>query len=411
MAERQLTVGCHHMHVMAALGQTARDFQRVNAAAQCARHRNAGSKIQDTHRCLQPLIPLKIHRDRQRPRRCSLHNLVRAIDLRIFHAYQQRCISSAQKAAGRRQPCHSKPGGDQRVNAGIGIRIFDHEDNQFHIRPFACCHILLPRLYEEAALPSIVFLLLGNLACVMIVISGSPLMLERGFAMPAPVIPQRFPDRRAAGRALALALSQYADRPRLQVLALPRGGVPVAYEVAQALHAPLDVLLVRKLGAPGQPELAMGAIAEQGARVLNHDIIADLGIPAYVIEEITALEQAEIARRARAYRGQRPPPELHDKTVIIVDDGLATGATMHAAVNCVRLQQPRWITVAVPVASTESVRHLRTVADDVVAVLAVEPFYALSYWYDDFRQTSDDEVRRLLQASLPASAVPHEEGA
>ncbi len=245
----------------------------------------------------------------------------------------------------------------------------------------------------------------------MIVISGSPLMLERGFAMPAPVIPHRFPDRRAAGRALAWALSHYADRTRLQVLALPRGGVPVAYEVAQALAAPLDVLLVRKLGVPGQPELAMGAIAEQGARVLNHDIIADLAIPSYVIEEITAQEQLEIERRARAYRGQRPPPELHDKTVIIVDDGLATGATMHAAVNCVRLQQPRWITVAVPVASTESVRHLRTVADDVVAVLAVEPFYALSYWYDDFRQTSDDEVRQLLQASLPASAVPHEEGA
>ncbi|MCS6888306.1 MAG: phosphoribosyltransferase [Chloroflexus sp.] len=229
--------------------------------------------------------------------------------------------------------------------------------------------------------------------------------------MPAPVIPHRFPDRRAAGRALAWALSHYADRPNLQVLALPRGGVPVAYEVAQALAAPLDVLLVRKLGVPGQVELAMGAIAEQGARVLNDDIIAELGIPSRVIDEITELEQAEIARRARAYRGQRPPPELRDKTVIIVDDGLATGATMHAAVNCVRLQQPRWITVAVPVASVEGARHLRRVADDVVAVLTVQPFYALSYWYDDFRQTSDDEVRRLLQAALPASAVPSEEGA
>lgn len=229
--------------------------------------------------------------------------------------------------------------------------------------------------------------------------------------MPAPAIPHRFPDRRAAGRALAWALSHYADRPKLQVLALPRGGVPVAYEVAQALAAPLDVLLVRKLGVPGQVELAMGAIAEQGARVLNDDIIAELGIPSRVIDEITELEQAEIARRARAYRDQRPPPELRDKTVIIVDDGLATGATMHAAVNCVRLQQPRWIAVAVPVASVEGARHLRRVADDVVAVLTVQPFYALSYWYDDFHQTSDDEVRRLLQAALPASAVPNEEGA
>ncbi|WP_322489478.1 phosphoribosyltransferase [Chloroflexus sp.] len=223
--------------------------------------------------------------------------------------------------------------------------------------------------------------------------------------MPAPVIPHRFPDRRVAGRALAWALSHYADRPRLQVLALPRGGVPVAYEVAQALHAPLDVLLVRKLGVPGQPELAMGAIAEQGARVLNHDIIAELNIPPHVIEEVTVLEQTEIERRTRAYRGLNPPPELHDKTVILIDDGLATGATMHAAVKCVRLQNLRWIAVAVPVASKAAVQMLRSVADDVIAVMVIEPFYALSYWYEDFSQTSDDEVRRLLQASrLPSTA-------
>ncbi|GIV87836.1 MAG: phosphoribosyltransferase [Chloroflexus sp.] len=229
--------------------------------------------------------------------------------------------------------------------------------------------------------------------------------------MPAPVVSQRFFDRRAAGRALAWALSHYAGRPHLQVLALPRGGVPVAYEVAQALSAPLDVLLVRKLGVPGQVELAMGAIAEQGARVLNHDIIAELNIPPHVIEEVTVLEQAEIERRTRAYRGSNPPPELHDKTVILIDDGLATGATMHAAVTCVRLQHPRWIAVAVPVASKAAVRMLRSVADDVIAVMVVEPFYALSYWYEDFSQTSDDEVRRLLQASRSLSTTSSPEHA
>ncbi|MGB9739439.1 MAG: phosphoribosyl transferase [Chloroflexus aggregans] len=229
--------------------------------------------------------------------------------------------------------------------------------------------------------------------------------------MPAPVVSQRFFDRRAAGRALAWALSHYAGRPHLQVLALPRGGVPVAYEVAQALSAPLDVLLVRKLGVPGQVELAMGAIAEQGARVLNHDIIAELNIPPHVVEEVTVLEQAEIERRTRAYRGSNPPPELQDKTVILIDDGLATGATMHAAVKCVRLQHPRWITVAVPVASKAAVRMLRAVADDVIAVMVVEPFYALSYWYEDFSQTSDDEVRRLLQASRSLSTTSSPEHA
>lgn len=227
--------------------------------------------------------------------------------------------------------------------------------------------------------------------------------------MPVPASFHRFTDRRAAGRALAWRMSHYAERPVLQVLALPRGGVPVAYEVARALSAPLDVLLVRKLGVPGQVELAMGAIAEGGVRVLNHEIIAELRIPAYVIEDVAALEQVEIERRARSYRGQRPPPELRDKTVIIVDDGLATGATMHAAVDCVRLQHPRWIAVAVPVASKESVQILRSVADDVVAVLVVEPFYALSYWYNDFRQTSDDEVRQLLQAAQADRAVTNHE--
>lgn len=227
--------------------------------------------------------------------------------------------------------------------------------------------------------------------------------------MPVPASFHRFTDRRAAGRALAWSMSHYAERPALQVLALPRGGVPVAYEVARALLAPLDVLLVRKLGVPGQVELAMGAIAEGGVRVLNHEIIAELRIPAYVIEDVAALEQVEIERRARSYRGQRPPPKLRDKTVIIVDDGLATGATMHAAVDFVRLQHPRWVAVAVPVASKESVQILRSVADDVVAVLVVEPFYALSYWYNDFRQTSDDEVRHLLQAAQSDRAVTNHE--
>jgi putative phosphoribosyl transferase len=205
-----------------------------------------------------------------------------------------------------------------------------------------------------------------------------------------------FHDRRDAGRHLARALAPYAGRGDLLVLALPRGGVPVGYEVARALHAPLDVYLVRKLGVPGRPELAMGAIATGGVRVLNEDVIEALGISADVIDAVAADEEREIARRARLYRGDRPPPAVRGKKVIVVDDGLATGATMRAAVAALRAQEPREIVVAVPTASRETCAELRREADMVVCLMTPAPFYAVGAWYADFSPTEDDEVRDLL---------------
>ncbi|MEN9934025.1 MAG: hypothetical protein RLZZ387_604 [Chloroflexota bacterium] len=210
---------------------------------------------------------------------------------------------------------------------------------------------------------------------------------------------QRFDDRAAAGRALAHALRRYAGRAHLLVLALPRGGVPVAFEVARRLGAPLDVLLVRKLGVPGHEELAMGAIAEGGLRVLNADVVDALDIPPAMIEAITSVERAELDRRARAYRGSRTLVEPRDRTVILVDDGLVTGATMQAAIAAVRAQHPHRLIVAVPLASPESVAALRPLVDELVCLLTPEPFYALSLWYADFCQTSDEEVRALLRTA------------
>jgi len=210
------------------------------------------------------------------------------------------------------------------------------------------------------------------------------------------MMPERFRNRSEAGRQLAEKLTAYANRPDVLVLALPRGGVPVAYEVARRLGAPLDVFLVRKLGVPGYEELAMGAVATGGVRVLNDQIVNGLGIPSYVIDAVAAQEQQELERRERLYRGGRPPPDVSGGTVILVDDGLATGATMRAAIMALRQLQPARIVVATPTASPETCEELRSEVDEVVCAITPEPFLAVGHWYEDFSQTTDDEVRDLL---------------
>ena len=207
---------------------------------------------------------------------------------------------------------------------------------------------------------------------------------------------------------LAQKLAKYANRPDVIVLALPRGGVPVAYEVARALNAPLDVFLVRKLGIPGYEELAMGAIASGGVRVLNDQLVRALAIPDYVIEAVAQWEGKELARRERAYRGDRSPPDVRGRTVILVDDGLATGATMLAAVRALRQQQPGRIVVAVPTASPETCELLKGEADEVICAITPEPFRAVGFWYENFAQTTDDEVRDLLARSTASRDAEHE---
>jgi putative phosphoribosyl transferase len=214
---------------------------------------------------------------------------------------------------------------------------------------------------------------------------------------------RRFRDRTEAGRLLAEQLTAYANRPDVLVLALPRGGVPVAYEVARALGAPLDVFVVRKLGVPGYEELAMGAVATGGVRVLNDQIVAGLRIPDHVIEAVAASEQQELARRERLYRGDRPPPDVGHRTVILVDDGLATGATMQAAIKALRALQPARIVVAVPTGSPETCEQLKAQADDVICAITPEPFHAVGLWYEDFTQTTDEEVRDLLARAAQGS--------
>jgi predicted phosphoribosyltransferase len=205
-----------------------------------------------------------------------------------------------------------------------------------------------------------------------------------------------FRDRREAGRQLAEKLTAYANRPDVLVLALPRGGVPVAYGVARTLGAPLDVFVVRKLGVPGYEELEMGAVATGGVRVLNDQLVERLGIPAPLIDAVAARESQELARRECLYRGGRPPPDVGGRTVILVDDGLATGATMHAAIEALRQQNPARIVVAVPVASSDTCEEMKKKADDVVCAMTPEPFHAVGRWYKDFSQTTDEEVRELL---------------
>jgi putative phosphoribosyl transferase len=207
----------------------------------------------------------------------------------------------------------------------------------------------------------------------------------------------QFHDRTEAGRLLAQQLAAYANLQDVLVLALPRGGVPVAFEVANALHAPLDVIVVRKLGVPGQEELAMGAIATGSVRILNPDVVQFLDIPDEVINTIAAREQQELDRRERLYRGDRPAYDVHGRTVILVDDGIATGATMHAAVAALKQRQPARVIIAVPTAAPLTCAEFESEVDELVCVIRPEPFIAVGYWYRQFSQTPDEEVRSLLE--------------
>ena len=214
----------------------------------------------------------------------------------------------------------------------------------------------------------------------------------------------RFRNRRDAGRRLATELVTYANRPDVIVLALPRGGVPVGYEVATALGAPLDVFVVRKLGLPWHEEIAMGAIASGGVRVLDKELLRIARVSEADLRRVIAREAKELARRERQYRGDRPFPDLRDKTVILVDDGLATGSTMRAAVEALRQEGPARIVVAVPVSSPETCDAFRDVADEIICAETPEPFRAVGAWYDDFSQTKDEEVHELLER---ARSVTH----
>lgn len=206
-----------------------------------------------------------------------------------------------------------------------------------------------------------------------------------------------FTDRADAGRRLSAHLDHYRDRDDVLVLGLPRGGVPVAYEVARTLQASLDVFVVRKLGAPGREELAMGAIASGGARVLNRRVVEAYSVSDEDVERVADREVIELARREQAYRGQRPPPAIEGRTVILVDDGLATGATMRAAVAALREHGAEWVVAAVPVSSPQSCAEFEDRVDEMVCAHTPEPFFAVGMWYDDFAATTDDEVRRLLK--------------
>jgi len=218
---------------------------------------------------------------------------------------------------------------------------------------------------------------------------------------------QAFVDRRDAGRVLASRLTKYASRDDVVVLALPRGGVPVAYEVASALGAPMDVFLVRKLGTPGHRELAMGAIASGGVRVINDDVVQWYGISASAIDRIAREEQGELERREREYRDDRPAPDLTNKIVIVIDDGLATGSTMRAAAQAVRARHPGRVVIAVPVGAAQTCAELAAVADEVICVRMPEPFSAVGQWYLNFEQTDDAEVRQLLQKSSATPQAHH----
>ncbi|GAB4249874.1 MAG: phosphoribosyltransferase [Thermoleophilia bacterium] len=210
---------------------------------------------------------------------------------------------------------------------------------------------------------------------------------------------RQFADRAQAGRELAERLQQFADRQDVLVLALPRGGVPVAYEVARSLHVPLDVFIVRKLGVPGHEELAMGAVASGGTRVLNQEVLSYVRVPREEIELATRRELEEVERREKLYRGDRPPPKIEGRTVILVDDGLATGSTMRAAVHALRGLGPQAVVVAVPTAAPQTCAEVGREVDEVICVMTPEPFYAVGAWYQDFAQTSDEEVRRMLRSA------------
>lgn len=216
----------------------------------------------------------------------------------------------------------------------------------------------------------------------------------------------RFRDRREAGRLLAAELARFADRPDVLVLGLPRGGVIVAAEVARGLRVPLDVWVVRKLALPENPELAIGAIARHGVRVQNDEAIRELGIGDDVIESVAASESVELERRERLYRGSRPFPDFAGKTAILVDDGLATGSTMRAAVLSLRALAPSRVVAAVPVGAAATCAELAGIADEVACLRTPDPFRAVGIWYEDFAQTTDEEVRDLLDPGLSSSAAP-----
>ena len=213
-----------------------------------------------------------------------------------------------------------------------------------------------------------------------------------------------FRNRTEAGQVLARCLQQYKNQPDVLILGLPRGGVPVAYEVARELNAPLDVFIVRKLGVPGHEELGMGAIATGGVRTLHEGIIREIGISPQTIEAVSAREQAELERRERLYRGDRPAPTIKGRTVVIVDDGLATGSTMKAAIQAVRQQDPRQVIVAVPTAPSETCEQLKESADHVVCALTPEPFFSVGGSYADFTQITDGEVRDLIASAANISS-------
>jgi len=212
----------------------------------------------------------------------------------------------------------------------------------------------------------------------------------------------RFRGRRDAGQRLAVHLSTYVGQADVLVVGLARGGVPEAYEVARGLRAPLDIMLVRKLGVPGHEELAMGAIASGGIRILSDDVIAAFGITEPVLAAVTAVEQEELERQERSYRDDRPPPVVRGRTVILVDDGLATGSTMLAAAGAIQRQSPERVIVAVPVAPPETCRAMRHAVDEVICVGSPEPFFSVGTWYRDFSQVSDDEVHELLDRAEQA---------
>lgn len=211
---------------------------------------------------------------------------------------------------------------------------------------------------------------------------------------------RRFRNRTEAGQLLATKLTAYANRTDVLVLGLPRGGVPVADEIAKALNLPLDICLVRKLGAPGNKELAMGAIGMGGVMVLNDDVVESLEVSQETMAKVVELEEKELARRDRAYRGDRPFPDLQGRAIVLVDDGIATGATLRAAIATLRQQQPASMIVAVPVAPLSTYNELKAEVDEVVSLVTPERFYSISVWYDEFRQTTDEEVRHLLQQHL-----------
>jgi len=215
----------------------------------------------------------------------------------------------------------------------------------------------------------------------------------------------RFLNRTDAGRQLASQLSRYAGRSDVLVLGLPRGGVPVAFEIATALDAPLDVFVVRKLGLPGHEEFGIGAIASGGVRVVDDSVLRAYGVDEETLNRITERERRELERRERLYRDDRPFPSAADRVVILVDDGLATGSTMRAAVSALRAESPREIVVAVPVGAPETCAAMAKLADEVECLATPEPFYAVGLWYEDFEQTDDDEVHELLERAA-ARVVP-----